>query len=345
MTRAPDAPPALGFAGLGWIGRNRMLAIAQSGAARIAALCEPDPEALAEARRIAPEATVVPSFEALLDCALDGVVIATPSALHAAQATAALERGLAVFCQKPLGRHAREVREVVSTARARDRLLGVDLSYRCTDAARALRRAVREGSLGPVFAVRLTFHNAYGPDKPWFNDPRQSGGGALLDLGTHLIDLLLWVLDFPIVTAVSSQLFARGRPLRDATAVEDFAAVQLVLAGGTTVQLACSWRLHEGCDCALEASFYGAEGGVRLRNRDGSFYDFETDGLRGTTRRALSAPPDAWSGRAAVQWADQLARDLRYDPRADELIALAELIDRVYAAADCARQPETSCAS
>jgi predicted dehydrogenase len=48
-----------------------------------------------------------------------------------------------------------------------------------------------------VFAVDLVFHNAYGPDKPWFYDPELSGGGCVMDLGVHLVDLALWSLDFP----------------------------------------------------------------------------------------------------------------------------------------------------
>jgi predicted dehydrogenase len=105
-------------------------------------------------------------------------VIATPSALHAEQAIAALDRGLAVFCQKPLGRDASETRAVVEAARRADRLLGVDLSYRYTRAAAALRDEVRSGALGEVYAVDLVFHNAYGPDKPWFYDRRLAAAAA-----------------------------------------------------------------------------------------------------------------------------------------------------------------------
>jgi predicted dehydrogenase len=63
---------------------------------------------------------------------------------------------------------------------------------------------MRSGELGRVFAVDLVFHNAYGPDKPWFYDPELAGGGCVMDLGVHLVDLALWSLDFPGVTAVTS---------------------------------------------------------------------------------------------------------------------------------------------
>src|SRR3546814_7161812 len=129
-----------------------------------------------EAALLAPDAVRLDSLDALLEQPLDGIVIATPSALHAEQSIRALERGVPVFCQKPLGRTGAEVRAVIDAARAADRLLGVDLSYRGTAGMRALRDHVRAGQLGQVHAVDLIFHNAYGPDKPWFHDPLLSGG-------------------------------------------------------------------------------------------------------------------------------------------------------------------------
>jgi predicted dehydrogenase len=335
--KSRETRPRLGFIGLGWIGRHRLQAVADSGVAEIAALCDPDSNAVEAARAIAPGAVVVGSMGELLQQPLDGIVIATPSAQHAQQSLAALERGVAVFCQKPLGRSASEVRALVQAAERGDRLLGVDLSYRRTDAASKLRALVASGEIGRVFAANLVFHNAYGPDKPWFYDAKLSGGGALVDLGIHLIDLLLWTLDFPKVVDVRSQLLAKGQPLQDRTTqVEDYVAAQLTLASGAIVQLACSWRLHAGCDCVIEASLYGTEGGVSLRNQSGSFYDFSTEAFAGTARRVLAAPPDAWGGRTAVDWAQRLAADHSFDPSAHHFVDVAEVIDRIYAGAACA---------
>ena len=207
--------PRLGFLGTGWIGRNRLRALRASGAATIGLLCDPDAGALSAAAAEAPDAVLAGSLQDLLSAGPDGIVIATPSALHAEQAIAALESGVAVFCQKPLGRTAGEVERILKAARKADRLLGVDLSYRHTAAAAALKRAYDSGELGTVFAAELEFHNAYGPDKAWFRDPAQAGGGCVLDLGVHLVDLALWALDHPGVSRVSGSLFAGGeRPVR-----------------------------------------------------------------------------------------------------------------------------------
>jgi predicted dehydrogenase len=326
-----QGPPRLGFLGVGWIGRHRMEAVARSGFAEVAAVADPSGEMLASAAESAPGAERLDSFDALLDADLDGLVIATPSALHAEQSIRALERGLAVFCQKPLGRTAAEVRGVVDAARAADRLLGVDLSYRFTAALSALRDRVRAGEIGRVYAADLVFHNAYGPDKPWFYDRALSGGGCVMDLGIHLVDTALWMLDFPAVTGVTSRLFAGGEPLgKNPDRVEDYAIARLDLEDGGTVQIACSWNLPAGQEAVISASFYGTGGGVGMRNLNGSFYDFTAERFHGTQRETLVSPPDEWGGRAAVDWARRLGAGERFDAGAERLVEVASVLDRIY---------------
>lgn len=322
--------PRIGFLGTGWIGRHRMEGILATGLVEVVAVADPSPDMVAEAVKLAPNAAAVDGLDAMLALAPDGVVIATPSALHAEQSIRALEAGAAVFCQKPLGRSAAEARAVVEAARAADRLLSVDFSYRLTDGMARIGELVRSGALGHVHAIDLVFHNAYGPDKPWFYDRAQSGGGCVMDLGVHLVDLALWSLGFPAVESVTSHLFADGAPLAGG-AVEDFALATITLAGGTAVRLACSWRAQAGRDADISATFYGREGGAGFRNVGGSFYDFAAERYRGTSTEALSVPGDAWGARAAADWARRLAAGERYDARAQELVAVSEVIDRIYA--------------
>jgi predicted dehydrogenase len=299
--------PRLGFLGVGWIGRARMEAVAAD--AEIAAVADPAvPDAL-------------DSLDELLERPLDGLVIATPSALHADQAVTALDAGVAVFCQKPLGRTAAEAARVVEAARRADRLLAVDLSYRFTRAAQALKRV----DLGRVDAAELAFHNAYGPDKAWFYDPALAGGGCVIDLGTHLVDLALWLLEWPDVAAVDAQLLHRG-----GHDVEDYAVARLALADGAAVTLSCSWNLPAGRDCVLEAAFYGSNGGVALRNVDGSFYDLRAERFDGTAVETLVEPPDDWGGRAIRDWARRLGAGNRFDPDVEHAVEVARTIDRIY---------------
>jgi predicted dehydrogenase len=328
---AKEKLPRVGFLGVGWIGRNRMEAVAKTRAVEIVGIADAAPDHAAQARTLAPRAEVVTSIDELFRLNLDGVVIATPSAMHAEQCVAALERGIAVFCQKPLARNAPECRRVVEAARASNCLLGVDLSYRHTAGMRKIRELIRGGALGRIFAVDAVFHNAYGPDKQWFYDPKLSGGGCVIDLGIHLVDLAFWTMNFPRVEKVSSRLFAQGAPLRDrARQVEDFATARLDLANDATMHLECSWRLHAGCEARIEAAFYGTEGGAIFRNINGSFYDFQAELFRGTKTEKLASPPDTWGGRAAAEWATRLASGARFDSTVDRLVQVAATLDSIY---------------
>jgi predicted dehydrogenase len=195
----------------------------------------------------------------------------------------------------------------------------------------AIRQALQAGELGRPFAADLTFHNAYGPGKDWFYDPKQSGGGCVIDLGVHLVDLALWALDWPEVTDVQSSLLKGGEPLGDPDmACEDYALATLTLANGAVVRLACSWKLPAGQMCEIAADFYGTGGGALWRNRDGSYHEFETLRTAGTERWLLTDSDKDWGGRAAADWAQRLASGQGFDPEAERLVEVARTLDRIY---------------
>lgn len=327
----PSKLPRLGFLGIGWIGRNRMQALLASGLGEACAICDPSPAMLEAARVVAPTAAATNSLEELLELKPDGVVIATPSALHARQSIQVLKNGSAAFCQKPLGRDRAEVASVLAAARSADRLIGVDFCYRHTAAMQAIHDLVRKHAIGDIYAADLVFHNAFGPDKPWFYDARLSGGGCVMDLGIHLIDLLLWTLGFPKVCSVKSDLFWNGRSAPNSpNGVEDYAVATLGLETGIVARLACSWRLHAGRHAAIGATFYGTAGALAFSNVGGSFYDFKTELYRGTDREILVSPPDDWGSRALEQWARRLGSGCGYRSDAEEVAPVAHIIDRIY---------------
>jgi predicted dehydrogenase len=326
--------PQLGFVGVGWIGTNRLRYVAESRSAEIVGVADQNvaaaDEALKQISAWAPDATVKP-YAQLLNSDLDGIVIATPNAEHPAQVQAALESGHAVFCQKPLARTLDEAQRIVNLARARDRLLGIDFCYRNVAGVPEMRSLVAQGVIGDVYAVELLFHNAYGPDKPWFYDVRQAGGGCVIDLGIHLIDLMLWTLNYPAIESVSSRLYRQGALLKPPlTEPEDYAAVELHLASGATARLACSWRLSAGCDAVIEASFFGTRGAVRLRNVQGSFYDFRVDLCEGTQCHPLGTPSREWGGVAICDWVNRLSTKPGFDTTAERDIEAHRVIDAVY---------------
>jgi predicted dehydrogenase len=309
--RSPTLP-RLGFLGAGWIGRRRMDAVREAGAAAITGIADPALE------------DCLGSLDELLELELDGVVIATPSALHARQAIACLEQGLAVFCQKPLGRSADETAAVVDAARSADRLLGVDLTYRHSDALLRCRELVAGGEIGEIYAVDACFHNAYGPDKEWFYDPHLSGGGCVIDLGVHMVDLVRWVLDFPDAVAVHARVLHHGyRP------VEDYAVATIDLATGAVATLACSWNLPLGKPADLRLTFYGTSGAVAVRNQGSSYTACSCELWRGTTRERLVEAREGWEGGAVCAWAARVAEGAGFDEEAEQLVETARILDEI----------------
>lgn len=327
--------PRVGFVGLGWIGRKRLDALTAGDDAdiEIAALLDSDSDRLHAAATAHPEASVSPSFDALLDENLDAVVIATPNGLHADQAIACLERGLAVFCQKPLATTLSDVRRVLTAARAADRLLGIDFCYRHITGMHELQRRLRSGDIGEIVAIDLVFHNAYGPAKSWCENRTLAGGGCLLDLGVHLLDLALWVQGMPPTERVRSRLFSHGRAAQGGDGeLEDLAHAEFIQANGALVRLCCSWHAHIGQPAQIRMDITGTRGGAAWCNVDGSFYDFDVHLLHGDSREQLGASRDDWGPRAIRAWLQQLQVSNRFDDEADNIVRSAALIEEVYRA-------------
>ena len=177
----------------------------------------------------------------------------------------------------------------------------------------------------------LVFHNAYGPDKAWFYDYALSGGGCVIDLGIHLVDLLFWTLGASNVSEVTSHLFSGGARLgRPVDSVEDYASASICLEPSATARLACSWKLQAGCDAIISATFHGTHGGVEFRNVNGSFYEFKAERFRATTRELLASGAEDWGGRAAVDWARRLWLGQKFDPDIERMMDVARTLDRIY---------------
>jgi len=323
---------ALGFVGVGWIGRNRMEVLLDSKYATAKAIAETSEDNAAEAMKMAGDAVITTPDVICNDPEIDGVVIATPSALHAQQTLSALNAGKAVFCQKPLGRTAAEVESIINASQEADKLLSVDLSYRYTKAFGEIYNLITTGQIGKVYAVSLVFHNAYGPDKSWFYDITQSGGGCVMDLGIHMLDMALCCLGFPETEEVKSALYSKGEKITvDESKVEDFARATITTADGVIISLDCSWHISAGKDAVIEAVFYGTEGGAAFKNVNGSFYDFTAEKYQGTAVETVFSGEDAWSGRAGTVWAADVLKGRGFDSvTANEYLAVARLIDRIY---------------
>ena len=213
--------------------------------ARIEALCDVhDHKARALADRLSiPH--VFRSDEVLLDSdTVDAVVICSPNHMHERQAIAALEAGKHVLVERPLALNARGVQAVVKAAKKADRTLMVAYNNRFRPDTRGVKSFVTSGELGEIFTIHGTWFNRKVrlKRKTW-RHRREAGGGAFMDLGVQVLDLCLWMLDYPQAARVCAHL----NPGEDMD-VEDAAAVLIRLEDGTTISVQVTWSLLGGRD-------------------------------------------------------------------------------------------------
>lgn len=238
-----------------------------------------------------------------------------------------------MFCQQPLGTTAARTSRIVEQARRSDRLLGVDCSYRYLAASEIARSRIAAGDLGDVYSVEAECHSARGQERLQGRSRELAGGGCLIDIGVHLVDLSLWMLGFPAVTAVKGQLYAGGQPYKrgPSAGIEDYAVTRIDLASPATVSMRCSWHRRTGQPSGFRLACFGSVATLVVENVGGSLRDFQCWRLHGTSRERLPAPGEDGSGRAIAAWIEQLAAGGRFNSDACHHVQVADVLDRIYA--------------
>jgi myo-inositol 2-dehydrogenase/D-chiro-inositol 1-dehydrogenase len=194
----------------------------------VVALAESDPQRQAEMHQRVPQAATFTDYHDLLEKAeVDAVVICLPNALHAEAAIAALQRGKPVYVEKPLATNLEDGRRVLAAWR-RAGVVGMSgLNLRFHELFHTTKQYLQGNRLGPLIAVRSTRSTAPYPLPPWKLD-RRSGGGVLLDLASHHIDLVHFLFESAI-----REVYAE---IRSQQSEGDSAMLQLRLANGVPVQ-------------------------------------------------------------------------------------------------------------
>jgi predicted dehydrogenase len=271
----------------------------------------------------------------------DVVSIATPNALHRAQTEAALAAGCHVLCEKPLSVSAADGRAMVAAATRAGKRLMVNFSYRFSAASLALKRVVDAGRLGRVYYARSVWHRRRGIPGlgGWFTTKKLSGGGPLIDLGVHRLDLALWLMGFPKaehVLATASDAFMRRAATEGKSAdVEDLAAAMISLDGGRAITLEASWAGEVGEREIQETRLWGERGGLWQRNLnegyeyEGNVYT-EHDGVLENTivRPNLKEVPTAMEC-----FADAIIAGTPHPADAAEALRVQEILDAIYRSA------------
>jgi len=211
---------------------------------------------------------------------LDVVDVCTPNYLHREKVERALKSGLAVYCEKPLASTLEDARAMADLAETTSALTQVAFVLRYVPAIRQMKAMIDAGEIGQVFHFRARiFHGSYlDPNRPmsWRLRDAQSGGGALMDLGAHLVDLTRYLLgDIATVRAVTRTFIAercttRGSHERESVDVDDWAHCTLELTSGATGVIEVT-RMAAGAHDATGFEVFGSKGALAFREPDANF--------------------------------------------------------------------------
>ena len=222
----------LGVVGAGAIAQLAHIPVlSRMRVAELVAVCDNDrPKARALADRFGvPD--VFTDIEDLLELdELDAVVIATPNHLHEPHALSALAAKRHVLCERPLALSSRGVERILAAASRADRKVSVANNHRYRTDVQTLSRFIAGGELGKIVGMRGGSYTFKRPSEGWRFRRVESGGGAFLDQGVPLLDLALWLGDFPEPLRVSAHMDRA----RSSSAVEDSMLVQLECVGGAS---------------------------------------------------------------------------------------------------------------
>jgi len=204
----------------------------------VVALCDID---RAKARSLADRfeiPDVYVDLEDLFDAGeLDAVIISTPSHLHQPYTLEALAAGVDVLCERPLALTTRGVQVILEEAELTGRKVEVANNHRFRSDVQALDRFLRGGELGTLTGVRAGAYHQHGTVTGWRLNRAESGGGALFDLGLSLVDLAMWLADYPAPQRVWAHI---DRP-RGTNSVEEAALLTIECANGMACTFDLSW--------------------------------------------------------------------------------------------------------
>ncbi len=212
---------------------------------------------------------------------LDAVSVCTPNVSHVSLALQALAKGWHVLLEKPMGTLLDEAEQLVEAVRSSGKQLMVGMSHRYREDVEVLRRFIAAGDLGDVYFAKTRILRRRGTPKGWFTDVQQSGGGPLMDIGVHALDLTWWLTGALQAKSVSGFLYkgigrdnldfirswaarSAGNEGNEVYTTEDFAAGFFRMAGGMVLELEVSWALNGPEDDALKMEIFGSKGGVSL---------------------------------------------------------------------------------
>ena len=209
------SPLRAGVIGLGWAGQQHMAAYADLPEVELVGIAGMEAEPLAKLAGQYDVEVAVPTWQELIEtAALDVVSIATPTSLHAPMAIGALNAGIHVLSEKPMAETAPVAATMVAAAKANDRVLDVSFNHRKRGDVQSLKTIIDAGVLGKIYYAKAGWLRREGIPGlgTWFTRAAASGGGPLMDIGVHMLDMALFLLGEPQVKAATAATYAEFGP-------------------------------------------------------------------------------------------------------------------------------------
>lgn len=189
---------------------------------------------------------------------IEAIIIATPTDTHHSVALDCLDAGANILIEKPIATSQDQAKDICASAKKNNKLAMVGMNARFRPDSMLLKSLINSGELGDMFYVKSTWARKQSSTENWFLKKKQSGGGVLLDLGIVLLDLSLWLLNFPSLSTVSVQKFNHR-----AKGVEDSAVGFIRGTDSSVINFEVSWSFHSDKD-SFGLTAFGTEGTAQL---------------------------------------------------------------------------------
>ncbi len=274
----------------------------------------------------------------------DVVCIATPNFLHKPLALQALEAGCHVLCEKPMALNGTEARAMMAASRKTGRRLMINFSFRFNPTSWAMKKEVESGAIGDIYYTRTVWLRRQGMPGfgSWFGQKTLSGGGPLIDLGVHRLDLALWLMGHPKPTWVmgctcNHVASALAREEKKTYDVEDLAVAMIRFDNGAVVTLEASWAGHIKRHEMMETYVLGTRGGLRQHNPDPREpYRLESEAYM--ERNGFECDIALGKGRglptdAMTHFTDCILSDTPHMATAEEGLIVQDILDAIYESA------------
>jgi len=355
----------IGIIGAGNIGRIHAQAASWAGST-VAAVCDLDRSRAQALASLHPGAAAVDNVADLLSGRdLDAIVVAVPNHRHREVAVAALEAGCHVLLEKPMALSVAECRDIAAAMEGARQRVQMGFVCRFAPAAVEARRLIDAGRLGEVYHIKAFLYRRRGIPGlgKWFTTKAMSGGGALIDIGVHFIDLALHLSGHPVPQRVSAQCVGMfGSPIEryrfaemwagppDAAGtfdVDDGVCGLIRCAGGLTIELNVTWAVNLPDKTFPEGMVVlGDRGGIYLHLWDNRLVLTTDDGepLRDTEVPLSTLPHDTAWDRA---WQSEhehfrgvVERGLAPGPSAAHGLIVQQVVEAMYASSEAGREVE-----